>query len=368
MRASTPCAAIRGKCNSIVNRVVRHNKRADRGTVQSEDEIPFPMARHCPISYLSWTLADHDLRHDKGLASSGGARTRQAQRPPGTQTGGQLAAQSATALHVEGLVNGLVTDAHRLMVREVEPQAMGNLLRAPCRSPTPVLPRSVSATFPRYCRPGNRSSAWQYDYAGQSILHIFSQQRVGRQLCRLRPAACPFSMPLRRRCPILQAAAARRGIAPAALVRSSMPNDPSAERSPVSHCPAHEGSQAPPAPQTPDIAQTIASMMPQTSMVACRPPPGTNVSQPLATPPRTMPHPRSTGPLRSPPRTAAGPRDPPPPAAPATPTYPAAPDPNVVDPPSPHPPSRCCDDQLNSPNIPASNFRSSWPITVSHAA
>jgi hypothetical protein len=40
---------------------------------------------------------------------------------PSAQTGGQLAAQSPTALHVKRLVNGFVADAHRLIVREVEP-------------------------------------------------------------------------------------------------------------------------------------------------------------------------------------------------------------------------------------------------------
>src|SRR3954468_5752113 len=44
------------------------------------------------------------------------------------------------ALHVQRLVDGLVTDPHGLIVREVDPQPPGDLLRAPRPGPPAGLP------------------------------------------------------------------------------------------------------------------------------------------------------------------------------------------------------------------------------------
>ena len=57
------------------------------------------------------------------LPRAAGARPGHAQRPAGAQTRRQLAAQRATALHVQGLVDRLVRDPHRLIIGEVEPGA-----------------------------------------------------------------------------------------------------------------------------------------------------------------------------------------------------------------------------------------------------
>src|SRR3954467_7262054 len=64
-------------------------------------------------------------------APSAGARPRHPQRPPGAQAGGQLAAQRPPALHVQRLVDGFMADAHGLIIGKVEPQAAGDLVRAP---------------------------------------------------------------------------------------------------------------------------------------------------------------------------------------------------------------------------------------------
>jgi hypothetical protein len=53
------------------------------------------------------------------------------QHTPGAQAGAQLASQRPLALHVQCLVDGLVADAYRFIVREVEPQAPSELLWAP---------------------------------------------------------------------------------------------------------------------------------------------------------------------------------------------------------------------------------------------
>ncbi len=82
---------------------------------------------------------------------------------------------------------------------------MDNLLRTPCRCPSPILPRSVSTTLPRHRRPGNRSSLWGDDHTGQSILHIRAQRQVDRQLHWFRAPGRPVGVPLRCRCTIVQA-------------------------------------------------------------------------------------------------------------------------------------------------------------------
>src|SRR5437588_4363193 len=81
---------------------------------------------------------------------------------------------------------------------------MSNLLRTPCRCPSPILSRSVSTTFPRHRRPDNRSPFWRDDHACQPILHIRAQLYVVRQLHGFRPPGRPVGMPLRCGCPIVQ--------------------------------------------------------------------------------------------------------------------------------------------------------------------
>src|SRR5262252_5574113 len=109
---------------------------ANCGTAKAQDEVPFPVARHGAISCLRRALADHDLGRDEGLAPPARARSRHPQHPPGTQAGRQLAAQRATTLNEQSLIDGFMADAHGLIVREVDRQAASNLLRAPGVLPT----------------------------------------------------------------------------------------------------------------------------------------------------------------------------------------------------------------------------------------
>src|SRR5215471_18785778 len=80
------------------------------------------------------------------------ARSRHPQHPPGTQAGCQLAAQRATTLNEQSLIDGFMADAHALIVREVDRQAASNLLRAPGVCPPSILPRSMPAAFPAHSR------------------------------------------------------------------------------------------------------------------------------------------------------------------------------------------------------------------------
>src|SRR3954454_16515925 len=205
---------------------------ANRRAAQSDDEIPLPVARHCPVGRFRRALADHDLRGEVGFATSAAARPRHAQRPPGPQTGGQLAPQRASALHVQCLVDGLVADAHRLIAGKVEPQPLSDLLRAPRPGPLPVLPPPLPTALPGHDRPAEGSPAGDSDHAGQPVLHISLQRRVDRQFRWLRAAGGPVGVPLRGRRPVVQATAARGGVA-AQLPRDRRGRPPQ----PASHLP-----------------------------------------------------------------------------------------------------------------------------------
>ncbi len=98
-------------------------------------------------------------------------------------------------------------------------------------------------------------------------------------------------------------------------------------------------------------------MIMQTPLVACRPPLGTNVFPQRATLPRQIPHLRSTVPPRSQPRTADDPHAAPRGAGLAIEEHPALTDPIAASASSSQPPlSGCCDDRLNPPWTP----RSEW--------
>ena len=167
-----------------------------------------------PAKGFARPRTDYDLRYDESLAPTAGARTRNAQRTPGAQAGRQLAAQRASTLNEQRLIDGFMADAHGLIVREVDRQAAGDLLRAPGVRPPPALPRSMSAAFPGHGRAANRSPAWSDDHASQSFLHIGSQSRVERKLRLLWAASGSLGVPLRCRRAILQAAASSGGVAP----------------------------------------------------------------------------------------------------------------------------------------------------------
>ena len=107
------------------------DQRADRGAAQPKDQVAFPVPGNGPVLRLGGPLADHDLVGHEALAAAADAGPGNAQRPPGPQAGGQLAPQRSAALHIQRLVDRLMRDAHRLIIGEVQPQPVGELLRAP---------------------------------------------------------------------------------------------------------------------------------------------------------------------------------------------------------------------------------------------
>ena len=187
---------------------------ADRRTAEAENQVPLPMPRHGPVVRLRRALADLHLGRHMRLSPASRPRPRHAQRPPGAQARRQLPPQRAAALDVERLVDGLVAYPHRLIAGEVEPQPPGDPLWAPCTRPAPMLPRPVPAARPRHRRSGHRGPARSGHGARQPVLHIRPQRRPRHELRRLRAPRRPLGMPLRRRGPVPQPAAAGRGIAP----------------------------------------------------------------------------------------------------------------------------------------------------------
>ena len=77
---------------------------ADGGPVLGAgDQVAFPVAGHGPVGDLGRPVGDHDHVRDAGADRCAGRRGAGfAQRPPGAQAAGQLPAQRAPALDVEG--------------------------------------------------------------------------------------------------------------------------------------------------------------------------------------------------------------------------------------------------------------------------
>jgi hypothetical protein len=174
------------------------HQRADRGTAQPDDEVAFPMTRHGAVVSFGGTFADHDFGRYEGLPVFSSAQPWYAKRASSAQAGGQLAAQRASTLHIECLVDGFGADAHRFVIRKLVQEPPRDLLRAPRCCPPPVLPTPMSTSFPGHCRPMNSLSTWAGDNACQSILNVAPQRSIDGQLANLRPASRPFSVPLRR--------------------------------------------------------------------------------------------------------------------------------------------------------------------------
>src|SRR6202035_5295674 len=107
------------------------------------------------------------------------------QRTSGSQAGRQFSAQRSTTLNEEGLIDSFVADAHRLVVREVDRQASGNLLGAPGFSPSPILARVGPTALPRNGPSRHGSAAGGHDDTCKSFFHISAQGDVERKLGRL---------------------------------------------------------------------------------------------------------------------------------------------------------------------------------------
>ena len=197
-----------------MNLVVRSTSVPIAERFEPDDQVAFPVARHRTVLDLGGSFADHHLGGDVTTGLAAGSRPRDAQRPPGAQTGDQLALERAAALDVERLVDRLVGDPHGLIIGEVDRQPVRDLLRAPRRRPPPILTPRLVPALPRRIRPGHRRPVGTSDHAGQPVLHVLAQTLVGDQLRRLRATSPALGLPLRDRRPILEPPRPRGRVAP----------------------------------------------------------------------------------------------------------------------------------------------------------
>ena len=171
------------------------------------------MPGNSPVGGLGRPLADQDLRGDELLAPPAGPGSWDPEGPSGAQARAQLTAQRAAALDVQGLVDRLVRDPHRLIIGEVDPQPARDLLRAPRLGPAPVLTAAVAAPDPANIGTWHRRAVGCGDPAGKPVLHVLPQRVIAGELGHLRAPSTPIGVPLRGRGPVLQQAATGRGVA-----------------------------------------------------------------------------------------------------------------------------------------------------------
>ena len=106
------------------------DKRTHCGPAQPDDQTSFPMPWRFAISDFVWPRADGDVIGDESGAELLRSRPRLAQCSSGAQARHQLSIQRSTSFDAEGLLDRFVGNAHRLVVREVDRQAVGDLCRA----------------------------------------------------------------------------------------------------------------------------------------------------------------------------------------------------------------------------------------------
>src|ERR1700689_2225960 len=164
------------------------NKGTDRGAIEADDQIPFPVSRYRAIFYLGRTLADEDLGGHERLAPPTRARSRHPQSSASSQALRQLALQRTSALNVERLVDRLVADAHRRVIRVIEPQPFGDLLWAPCQSP----PSAPASPVPPALAPPPAGTT----HPTRRLPHIAARRRARRDLPSFRAPPPPLPMPL----------------------------------------------------------------------------------------------------------------------------------------------------------------------------
>ena len=140
------------------------DQRANRRAVQTNDEVTLPMAGNRPVIGFGRAFGDHHRWRDELLASLVGAGSWDTERSAGSQASDEFTLQSAAALDVEGLVDGLVRDSHGLVCGKVDAKPVRNLFGAPCLGPTPVRSTTMSPTNELDLRPG---TTWS---SGRSIM------------------------------------------------------------------------------------------------------------------------------------------------------------------------------------------------------
>jgi len=170
---------------------------ADRGAIQTDDQIAFPVTWDRSIVGFVGAFADHHLRGHVSPRFALCPGSRNPQRSPGPQTQDQLALQRPSALDVERLVNRFVADPHRVIIGELDPKPPRDLLRTPPSHPTAITPMRLVPTDP--CRTGrtNDLAVCAADDTRQAVLDVVAQPRVFDELGGLGSLRDEVRLPLR---------------------------------------------------------------------------------------------------------------------------------------------------------------------------
>lgn len=127
------------------------NQCPDRGALQTDDQIPFPVPGNSTVGNFGGPFADQGVAGNMRPRALLRPCSGNAKRATGSQAGDEFALEGATALDVERLVDRLVADAHGLILRELGPEPAGDLLRAPPGRPCPIGPVGLVAAL--HCGP-----------------------------------------------------------------------------------------------------------------------------------------------------------------------------------------------------------------------
>ncbi len=98
---------------------------------RADDQIAFPVAGNRPVLHLGRTLGDHHHLVDESAGALFRAAARLAAGAPAAQRDRDLAAQAASGLDVDGLVDRLRTHPHALVVGELDDHSVTDLFRGP---------------------------------------------------------------------------------------------------------------------------------------------------------------------------------------------------------------------------------------------
>jgi len=160
---------------------------------------------------VGWSMAE--------LAGALPARSWNSQRSSRAQTRGQLATQSASALHVQRLIDRLMRDPHGPIIGEVDAEPVRYLLGAPRPGPSPVSSSAVTSPNETHSRASHKLTIGPGDRARKTVLYVLAQPVIGGKLGHLRPARPLLGVPLRGRRPI------RRSISPGRRVTAQLSRD-----------------------------------------------------------------------------------------------------------------------------------------------
>lgn len=168
LQAGPPWSGTRGRCKQHRQTRCALYQHTDRRTGQTQNEIALPVTRHRPVvrgTHSTWPVRRQAVRF------------RHSGPRPCTYRARSMA---LWLIHV--------ADPHCSIIRDVQPQAADNLLRAPQRRPPSWSPRFMPADLPGCYRPGAYRPARTRDHPGQSLPDAGLQYRVDGSFRRLSPA------------------------------------------------------------------------------------------------------------------------------------------------------------------------------------